>query len=251
MSMQADDAVQAALVEAENDTATDAKPIYLIPGGHPPDGNKTLEAISQVYAKCAVDNPTVAYIGTANHDSRVFFQMMKTQLLKAGAAKVTLAPIVGKRANIDKARQIILEADCVFLSGGEVEDGIVFLKEAGLDVLLSQLYKAGKPFFGVSAGCIMMGQYWVHWDIEDDDSTASIFECLNFVPMTFDTHCENEDWKELRCALRLLGPGSIGYGLSTNGFYSAVKSGQLTSYRNAPAVLQNMDGTIQAVEWDA
>lgn len=251
MSPTTGDGHASTLPDAAATAASNAKPIYLIPGGHPPDGKQTLAAISAVYRACAVAAPTVAYIGTANHDSKMFFQMMKTQLLKAGAAIVTLAPIAGKRANRETARKIIEAADCVFLSGGEVEDGIRLLHAAGLDDFLREQYQSGKLFFGVSAGCIMMGQYWVHWDVEDDDSTASLFDCLNFVPLTFDTHCEDEDWKELRCALRLLGPGAAGYGLSTNGFYSAISSGKLTSYRNDPAVLRNVDGYIQAVKWDA
>jgi len=120
---------------------------------------------------------------------------------KAGAGKVTLVPIAGKCADTGAAKQMLSDADCIFLSGGEVEDGTVSLKKDGLDIFLTELYNSGKPFFEVSAGCIMMGSNWVRWDVENDDSTASLFDCLNFVPMTFDTHCENEDWKELPAAL--------------------------------------------------
>jgi len=195
-------------------------------------------------------DPKVAYVGTANLDSWPFFQLMKRPMVRAGAGEITLVPIAGKHADAQTAKRILSAADCVFLSGGEVEDGIALLKKAGLDIFLAELYHSGKLFFGVSAGCIMMGRNWVHWDAENDDSTASLFDCLDFIPMTFDTHCEEEDWKELKCALRLMGPDAKGYGLSTNGFYSADGEGRLVSYRNAPAVFQNQGGNIEAVVWD-
>jgi peptidase E len=203
-----------------------------------------------VYESCGKPNPKVAYVGTANQDNKLFFQFVKRPLVKAGAEKVTLVPIAGKYSDAGASKRMLSEADCVFLSGGEVEDGIAGLKKAGLDDFLSDLYHSGKPFFGVSAGCIMMGRNWVHWDVENDDSTASLFDCLNFTPMTFDTHCENEDWKELKCALRLMGPGAEGYGLSTNGFYNADSEGRLTSYRNAPEAFRNIGGNIEAVIHD-
>ena len=226
------------------------RPVYLIPGGPPPDIKRMKQDFRTVMEHCGKPYPKIAYVGTANNDNKIFFRFIKGTMVKAGAGEVTLVPIANKSADPQTARRILSESDCVFLSGGEVEDGIVWLKKAGLDVFLAGLYNDGKPFFGTSAGCIMMGRNWVHWDVENDDSTASLFDCLNFVPMTFDTHCENEGWKELKCALRLMGPGSRGYGLSTNGFYSADGEGRLTSYRNAPAVFHNTDGNIGEVVWD-
>jgi len=227
-----------------------AKPVYLIAGGHPPNIKQMLQDFRAALESCGRPNPEVAYVGTANRDSKLFFQFMKKPMAKAGAGRISMVPIASERADTQAAKRMLSEADCVFLSGGEVEDGIVWLRKAGLDVFLSDLYHSGKPFFGVSAGCIMMGRNWVHWDDENDDSTASLFECLNFVPMTFDTHCENEGWKELKCALRLMGPGAVGHGLSTNGFYSAGIGGCLTSYRNAPAVFRNVGGDANVVAWD-
>ena len=224
--------------------------IYLIPGGHPPDMSKMIEDVSKFFATFGNPSPKIAYVGTANNDNKLFFRFMKRPLLKAGAREVTMAPIAGKHLNVEKAQSVLAAADCVFLSGGEVEDGIVWLQKAGLDGYLTELYNGGMPFFGVSAGCIMMGQNWVHWEVEDDDNTARLFDCLGFVPFTFDTHCENEDWKELKCALRLIGSGALGHGLSTGGFYSADSAGGFQSYRNPPALYTNRDGTIEAVEWD-
>ena len=223
------------------------KAIYLIPGGRPPDMNRMIEDYRTIYTTLGKPNPKIAYVGTANNDNKIFFKVMKRPLVKAGAREVTMAPIAGKHLDVSSAKRVLAAADCVFLSGGEVEDGIVWLREAGLDTVLTEMYASGVPFFGVSAGCIMMGRNWVHWDVEDDDTTSRLFDCLDFVPFTFDTHCENEDWKELKCALRLMGPGAQGHGLCTGGFYRASSSGDLLSYRNPPAVYTNVNGTIEAL----
>ena len=224
--------------------------VYLISGGHPPNIKQTEQDFRAIFESCGKPSPKVAYVGTASNDNRLFFKFMKRPVVKAGAGKVTMAPIAGRNADTSSAKSILAEADCVFLGGGEVEDGIVWLKKAGLDVFLTELFNDGKLFFGVSAGCIMMGRNWVHWDVENDDSTASLFDCLNFVPFTFDTHCENEGWKELKCALHLMGPGAKGIGLSSNGFYSADSEGHLKIYRNAPPAFRNTGGNIEAVAWD-
>ena len=160
-----------------------------------------------------------------------------------------MAPIV-KKPDWEQAKRILTDADAIFLTGGEVEDGIVWLKKSGLDTVLTDLYSAGKIFFGISAGCIMMGEHWVHWDKEGDDSTSSLFDCLKFVPFTFDAHGEEEDWTELRCALRLLGDGSRGLGLSDGGFFTADSSGNFRCISSRPAVYVNHKNIIEKEKYD-
>ena len=215
------------------------KTVYLLAGGPSSNPEWMIGDFRTVFQACGKLNPDIAYIGTANRESQAFFQRTQELLLAAGAQKVILVPVLGGQANLEESKRILSEADAVFLSGGEVEDGISGLRNSGLDVFLTKLYRGGKQFFGTSAGAIMMGRYWVHWDVENDDDTSSLFECLNFVPMTFDAHGENEDWRELKCALRLLGPGEEGYGLSDGGFYSSDTHGTLRAFRNGPKVFQN------------
>ena len=221
------------------------KNVYLLSGGPASNPNQMAGDFRAILKTCEKSNPSVAHIGTANGENEAFFQRISKPILEAGAGDVTLVPIVGERADIENAKRILSGADAVFLSGGEVEDGIMELRKSALDVFLGELYLDGKLFFGLSAGSIMLGQYWVHWDVEDDDDTASLFKCLDFVPMTFDAHGENEDWRELKCALRLLGRDSEGYGLSSGGFYSADTAGKLTAFRNGPAVFYNNGKDIE------
>jgi len=221
------------------------KPLYLSAGGHPLNAQQMIKDWQQVLAACDKPLPQVAYIGTANGDSKLFFQAMKSQLTKAGAGKVEMVRLANNHADVAKAKEQLKRVDAVFISGGEVEDGMAWLIKHQLVDYLKELYNCGTLFFGVSAGVIMLGQYWVHWDKEGDDTTASLFPCLGFTPYVFDTHGEKENWAELKCALRLLGSGAQGHGLSAGGFFSADESGCFVNLRNNPAVFRNAGGIIE------
>ena len=227
-----------------------AKKVYLIPGGWPGNAKQTTADFRTAMEACGKPDPKVAYVGTASSDSKTFFYTMRIPIMKAGAASVTLVPIARKNADINKVKRILSDSDAVLLSGGEVEDGIIWLEKYDLVSFLTGLYHGGKLFMGTSAGAIMMGQHWVHWDVEGDDSTSRLFPCLNLVPFVFDAHGEKEDWTELKCALRLLGPGAKGYGLSSGGFFSADESGQFTCIRNEPALFVNSGGEIRRIGAD-
>ena len=215
------------------------KTVYLLAGGPSSDADQMTEDFRTILSHLRKPYPAVAYIGTANHENEAFFQRIRAPLEEAGAGNVIMVPVLSESADIKEAERILREADAVFLSGGEVEDGMSGLKKTGLDTFLRELFESGRLFFGISAGSIMMGTSWVHWDTEDDDSTSSLFPCLGFVPRIFDAHGENEDWRELKCALRLLGRDAEGCGLSSGGFYSAGSSGTFVSYRNGPEIFLN------------
>lgn len=188
-------------------------PIYLLagrPGGRRGGADPLLV---RALASAGVANPKVAYIGAASDDSRSFFLMLAEHLRLCGAGSVTLAPLAGRRAAVDKARAVLEAADVIFVSGGDVEAGMAVLAERQIVPYLRGLYEAGKPFVGISAGSIMLGQQWVRWNDPDDDGSASLFPCMGLAPLTCDTHGEADGWEELRALLRLSPEGTVGYGI--------------------------------------
>ena len=189
------------------------KPLFLLAGGGSQDKSATVRFFSHALMECGRQKPQIAYVGAANGDNAIFFGSIRTLLEEAGAGHIFLLPLAQESIDIASVKQALEQADVVFLSGGEVEDGMHWLKKHGLDSFLWELRGRGKLFLGVSAGSIMMGTYWVRWADPEDDGTAELFDCLGFVPTTFDTHAENEDWKELKTALHLQGSGSRGYGI--------------------------------------
>ena len=209
------------------DKTSGPKPVYLLAGGRGSrrkDGDPLLQ---RILAASGVPHPSIAYVGAASDDDRPFLLMLSTYMRRAGAGQVTLAPLVSKRAKLDKTRAILESADMVYISGGDVEAGMKVLEQRQILPFLRQLYEGGKPFFGISAGSIMLAQQWVRWEDPDDDSTASPFPCMNFAPLLCDTHGEGEGWEELRALLTLTPEGTVGYGIPSGGGLTSYPDGRV------------------------
>ena len=220
-------------------------PAILLAGGMPGSPAAIVRMMSHGF--CGMQEPEVAYIGTANEDSAVFFNMMRLALKKAGAGKVVFVHLAKKKPNLEVAKEALFKADVIFLSGGEVEDGINWLKMHGLVDFIKELFKNGRRFMGLSAGVIMMGTRWVHWDVEGDDSASKLFDCLGIIPALFDVHGEEEDWAELKAALKLMGGGSRGYALPRTCAISADSRGMLVNLEKEYLVFVNEGGGIHAL----
>ena len=139
-------------------------PVSLIAGGR---GIRMLKGpdplLQAVFLQMGIRRPTVAYVGTASGDNAPFRLLMTKHLQKAGAGKVKLAPLCGRHGDAEKAKAVFEASDLVFLSGGDVEAGMRVLDEKGMIGLLRRLHRAGKPFFGISAGSIMLAHKWIRW----------------------------------------------------------------------------------------
>ncbi len=207
-----------------------SSPIILI-GGGPNSNNNVL--IGQALALSNKKKPSIAYIGAASSDNKEFFSMLRQMLISAGADKVTLVPIV-QGFDRKKAESILLSGDLVFISGGDVKAGMEYLEKRNLLPFLKMFYESGKPFFGISAGSIMLCSQWVHWRDSDDDKSAEPFSCLGFAPVLCDTHAEDEGWNELRALLSLCPEGTIGYGIPAGGALQVAPDGKITSIGSAP-----------------
>lgn len=223
------------------------KPMYLLAGGRPRDSAGMVRCLSIALESCGVNKPRVAYIGTASGDRLPFFSAIQSMLWDAGAGEVPFPRLAKPDADVQAAKRTLLSADALFLTGGEVEDGINWLRRHNLTGFMKELYHRGKVLIGMSAGSIMMGAHWVRWEREDDDSTASLFDCLHLVPAVFDTHAEDEDWKEIKTALTLMGPGSEGFGIPRGGMISADEHGNLTNIEKTLLHFVNDNGVIQKV----
>jgi cyanophycinase-like exopeptidase len=197
-----------------------AKPVFLLAGGRHRRGEKPDSLLEGVFREYGIKAPTVAYSGTASGDDRGFFGFIASEITGAGANKVVHAVIAPEGADLKKAKSVLESADIVFVSGGDVEAGIDILREKKMLDFLTELYRQGKPFFGISAGAIMLADKWIRWRDPDDDSSAELFPCLGFAPIICDTHDEQGGWEELQAALMLEKEGAKGYGLASG---SAVK----------------------------
>jgi peptidase E len=189
------------------------KPVFLLAGGRQAVRVSPDPLIQTVFRECGGASPVVAYIGTAHRDDPRFFSFMANFLIGAGAFKVNHALISPEKADLKKARETLSSADMVYVGGGDVDKGMRILEKKNMIDYVQSLYENGKLFFGVSAGAIMLAKKWVRWRDADDDSTAELFPCLDLAPIICDTHGEQEDWEELKVALRLANEGEKGYGI--------------------------------------
>ena len=194
-----------------------AAPVYLLAGGMGSGRSTYAKVLKQIYAQAGKDKPRIAYIAAASNDNRGFFYFISTFLKHAGACDLKLAPLAGAKADPRKARAVIESADLVCLSGGDVELGMKLLAGGGVIDLLEKRFAEGTPFFGLSAGAIMLCRQWVAWRDPKDDTTAGLFDCLGFADLCCDMHDESCDWEDLRMLLQLSGEGATGYGIRAGG----------------------------------
>jgi cyanophycinase-like exopeptidase len=188
----------------------------------------------------------VAYVGAASGDNRAFFLLVSRMLRRAGAGAVTLAPLCGRRGDPARAAEIVRAADIVFISGGDVEEGMRVLRDTRMLPLLRRLQRAGKPFFGVSAGSIMLARSWVRWTDPRNDGSAETFPCMGFAPVLCDTHGEGDGWGELKALLALAPVGTEGFGIVSGSGLVVEQDGSVAALGGEVHVLRrNKSGVVQ------
>jgi len=187
------------------------KPLFLIAGDPSSRRTGADPLLRMVFDNCGVPLPSIAYVGAASADNRGFFDWARRIFARSGSGPVKLAPTVRRfeRRSFEKTCET---ADAVYVSGGDVEEGMNAVARRGVAPFLRDLYRGGKLVFGLSAGSIMLARAWVRWR-DDDDSIGNLFPCLGIADILCDTHGEKENWEELRALLELSPDASIGYGI--------------------------------------
>jgi dipeptidase E len=205
--------------------------IYLIAGGQQSKNHSAI--LAEVLKSSKKKSPNIAYIGTASDDNKEFFLILRQIIMAAGAGSVRLVPIV-RRFDPDTSRNILLASDLVFISGGDVDLGMKYLRKRNLIPSLRELYERGKIFCGISAGAIMLCRNWMHWRDPDDDSTVELLDCLGFAPLLCDVHDEEDNWMEMKRLLSFCPQGTVGYGIPTEGALRVAPDGIITAIGSAP-----------------
>jgi peptidase E len=220
--------------------------IYLFAAGQKSGIRTTLKDIARIMKGIGKDKPDMAFVGAASSKDRWLVYYFISNLIKAGChcriRRVILAP---PKADLKKAREILRDSDAVFMSGGDVDIGMRILQEKNIVGFMQDLARQGKLFLGVSAGSIMMAKAWVRWRNPEDDSTAELFPCLGLVPVICDTHAEDDDWVELKTALRLEGHGAVGCGITSGACLKAYPDGRLEAEGGPVARYAFLKGKIE------
>lgn len=179
-------------------------PVFLIAGGH---WHNFETILADIFKQAKLPAARIAYIGAANAENKDFFMRTQESLLAAGAAQVRHI-----RIGSFGWQKLCQESDALFVSGGDVAQGMAVLRKAKALPLLRSLHQEGKIFIGVSAGSIMLAKKWLFWPDDLDEEKVRLFSCLGIADVFCDTHDE-PDWTELKTLLLRVMPGSIGLGL--------------------------------------
>jgi peptidase E len=191
------------------------KPVYLLGGGWSANRRANDLLVREVFRESGKKTPSVGYVGAASNDDEGFFNRLAGMFRENGAGEVKHVLLASDNADISRAKTILRQSDMIYISGGDVDKGMQMLREREIVNFLAELHQEGRPFFGLSAGSIMLAKKWVRWRNPDDDATAEVFPCLGFAPVLCDTHDEEGGWEELKSLLMLEKDGATGYGIAT------------------------------------
>jgi peptidase E len=227
-----------------SDTVATPFPIHLLAGSPGSHRNVYRSLIGEILQLPRKQKPVVVYVGAANDDDPRFSGFMEELCTSAAPCKFQLAPVVGRRAGGSPAREMIEAADVVLMGGGDVDLGMRRLLERDLTGSLAKKHAGGAPFFGISAGAILLCRQWIRWQDPDDDNSAELFDCLGLAPVVCDCHGEEDGWAELEALLRLAGNRSLGYGLRAGAALSVAADGAADSVCGEVDRFQVRDGKV-------
>ena len=219
------------------------KPVYLFAGGR--TSNPQTPLFHEVFVESGTTSPAIAYVGVASGENEPFYLSTAATLKAAGAYKIIKAVLSPEKADIKKAKDIMESSDIVYISGGDVAQGMRILREKNTVDFLVNLYREGKLFLGRSAGSIMLAQEWIRWRDPEDDATAEVFPCLGIAPVICDTHGEAEGWEELQALLALEKENTIGYGIVSGTAMKVFPDGKIEALGGAVHQYIKSNGTVK------
>ena len=221
------------------------KPVLLLAGGRPRNPQTFNPLFQEVFKTSGKTRPTIAYVGAASDENKAFFLMMAAMLKGVGAGKITQVILTPAKVDIKKVQDILESADIVYISGGDVEHGMRVVQGKKMVDFLVGLYRQGKPFFGVSAGSIMLAKEWIRWRDPEDDTTAEVFPCLGIAPVICDTHGEQDGWEELQALLALEKENTIGYGIVSGTAMKVYPDGKIEARGGAVHQYAKRNGAVK------
>ena len=191
-------------------------PLYLLADSQPlfagAGGPSILERASPALSAA----PRAAYLGAANGDEAVFYDLFSAAM--DGAGIEDRAMVHSRYDEADRAR--LAAADLVVLAGGDVERGWRIFMQSGIREALLARYAAGAVLLGVSAGAVHLG--WGY---------------LGLVPAHVGAHEEGDRWDELRRRMRRDGGRVRGLGVAAGGALVADADGGFEPLRRAAVEL--------------
>lgn len=170
-------------------TAVARRMVAIGGGGFLLDDNRLLQ---EAYLKslCRAATPRVLFLGTAAGDSERAQLKFYRAFTELGCRPATLAffPFDMKR---DYAAAV-LEADLIYVGGGNTVAMLAVWREFGFDAVLRQAYASGTVLAGISAGA----NCWFEHYITDSIPGGGTRQGLGLLAGTFCPHLDSEVWRQ-------------------------------------------------------
>ena len=132
---------------------------YLIAIGGGEIKNKTTLKIDEYIANLAKSHAgekraNALFFGTASHDSMPYFNSFRKTYTSVFDIKAEVGLLVYGEMDMQKIKDKIDAADCIYVGGGDTVFMLDLWKRKGVDKLLINAYDQGKIICGLSAGAI-------------------------------------------------------------------------------------------------
>ena len=132
---------------------------YLIAIGGGEIKNKTTLKIDEYIANLAKlhageKRANALFFGTASHDSMPYFNSFRKTYTSVFDIKAEVGLLVYGEMDMQKIKDKIDAADCIYVGGGDTVFMLDLWKKKGVDKLLIDAYNQGKIICGLSAGAI-------------------------------------------------------------------------------------------------
>ena len=132
---------------------------YLIAIGGGEIKNKTTLKIDEYIANLAKlhageKRANALFFGTASHDSMPYFNSFRKTYTSVFDIKAEVGLLVYGEMDMQKIKDKIDAADCIYVGGGDTVFMLDLWKRKGVDKLLINAYDQGKIICGLSAGAI-------------------------------------------------------------------------------------------------
>lgn len=148
--------------------------------------------LQEAYLKslCRTTQPMVLFLGTAAGDSERAQLKFYRAFTELGCRPSTLAffPFDMRRDYAAAA----LEADLIYVGGGNTVAMLAVWHEFGFDAVLRQAYEAGTVLAGISAGANCWFEHYITDSIPGGGTQAG----LGLLPGTFCPHLDSETWRQ-------------------------------------------------------
>lgn len=121
--------------------------------------NKTTLEIDRYVAELAKEHAgekraNALFIGTASHDSMPYFNSFRKTYTSVFDIKAEVALMVYGEMDVQKIKDKINNADCIYIGGGDTVYMLEKWQEFGITQYIIQAYEQGKIICGLSAGAI-------------------------------------------------------------------------------------------------